>query len=325
MVAGSRPLNPSYGGTPLNTWYAIDGTICTKRGAGPIMCAHVSAFSRVFTEPGAVRYRTKPCTPCTKKADEPNGCSMGVRSLAPSLEIDLIPQSHVRNRLLRLMSPDDFASLAPHLEHVDLPRSFQIAPANQPITHVYFHDRGIASIVAVSPEGQRAEVGLVGRDGLVPTASILKSGTSPHDIFVQVAGDGHRIEADVFQEALASSANLMSMCLRFVNTLATQSAYTALSNAVHHVDERLARWILMSHDRTDGPQIALTHEFLAIMLAVRRPSVTTALHVLEGNKFIYAERGLITVRDRQGLESFASDAYGIPEKEYERLIGSMHE
>lgn len=250
---------------------------------------------------------------------------MGREKSAPSLEIDLIPQSHVRNRLLRLMSPDDFASLAPHLEYVDLPRTFQIAPANQPITHVYFHDRGIASIVAVSPEGQRAEVGLVGRDGLVPTASILKSGTSPHDIFVQVAGDGHRIEADVFHEALANSANLMSMCLRFVNTLATQSAHTALSNAVHHVDERLARWILMSHDRTDGPQIALTHEFLAIMLAVRRPSVTTALHVLEGNKFIYAERGLVTVRDRQGLESFASDAYGIPEREYERLIGDMHE
>lgn len=235
----------------------------------------------------------------------------------------MIRQSNVRNRLLRLLPEADFASLAPHLDHVDLPRGFQMAPPNQPITHYYFHDTGIASIVAVSPEGERAEVGLVGRDGVVPAAAILQSSSSPHDIFVQVAGDGHRIAADAFEMALATNSSLLGLCLRFVNTLATQSAHTALSNAVHHVDERLARWILMSHDRADGPQIALTHEFLAIMLAVRRPSVTTALHVLEGNRLIYADRGLVTVRDRPGLESFAADAYGVPEKEYARLIGSM--
>lgn len=102
-----------------------------------------------------------------------------------------------------------------------------------------------------------------------------------------------------------------------------QTSYTALSNAVHPVDERLARWLLMCHDRVDGDELALTHEFLSLMLAVRRPSVTTALHVLEGNRFITAERGYITIRDRRRLEEFAGDAYGRPEAEYKRLIGPM--
>lgn len=101
-----------------------------------------------------------------------------------------------------------------------------------------------------------------------------------------------------------------------------QTSYTALSNAVHPIAERLARWLLMSDDRLDG-DLPLTHEFLSIMLAVRRPSVTTALHVLEGNGFIRAARGSIVVRDRAALEEFAGDAYGVPEAEYERLIGPL--
>ena len=113
------------------------------------------------------------------------------------------------------------------------------------------------------------------------------------------------------------------LLLRFVQALSTQTAFTALSNAVHQIDERLARWILMCDDRLDGADMPLTHEFMSIMLAVRRPSVTTALHILEGNRLIRAERGCIVVRDRAGLEEFAGDSYGVPEREYERLIGPL--
>lgn len=102
-----------------------------------------------------------------------------------------------------------------------------------------------------------------------------------------------------------------------------QTSHTALSNAVHPIEERLARWILMCDDRSDAGEMPLTHEYMSIMLAVRRPSVTTSLHVLEGNGFIRAERGCVIVRDRAGLEEFAGDAYGSPEREYRRLIGSM--
>ena len=110
---------------------------------------------------------------------------------------------------------------------------------------------------------------------------------------------------------------------RYAQTLFVQTAYTALSNATHRVDERLARWILMVHDRTVGNRLLLTHDFLAAVLNVRRPSVTTALHILEGRRFITAERGQVTIRDRAALEAFAGDAYGVPEREFARLIGSM--
>jgi CRP-like cAMP-binding protein len=111
--------------------------------------------------------------------------------------------------------------------------------------------------------------------------------------------------------------------LRFAQVQGVQTAFTALSNAVHPINERLARWLLMCHDRHDSDEIPLTHEFLSLMLAVRRPSVTTALHVLEGNRFIRAERGHVTIRNRTALEEFAGDGYGKPEAEYRRLIGPM--
>lgn len=107
---------------------------------------------------------------------------------------------------------------------------------------------------------------------------------------------------------------------RSAHNLGTQVSYTALTNAVHHVDERLGRWLLMCHDRLREDEFQITHDFMALMLAVRRPSVTTSLHVLEGNRFIRAERSRITIRNRRALEEFAQDAYGRPEAEYAILF-----
>ena len=123
--------------------------------------------------------------------------------------------------------------------------------------------------------------------------------------------------------ALAASATLRTTLLRYAQALSVQVSFTALSNAVHQIDERLARWILVCDDRIASGELALTHQYLSVMLAVRRPSVTTALHVLEGNGLIRAARGLITIRDRAGLEDFAGDAYGKAEREYERLLGPL--
>ena len=232
-------------------------------------------------------------------------------------------KSDIRNNLLAKLSDADFERFSFHLEPQDLPRGLQIATPNESVTHYYFHEAGIASTVSRSPEGHSVEVGLVGRDGLAPTAAILHCDSSPHATFVQVAGYGHRIEARAFSQLLDSSADCSGLFRRYVHTLWTQSTYTALSNAMHHVEERLARWILMCHDRVDGDRIELTHDFIAVMLGVRRPSVTTALHLLEGNKLIYSERGIVTVRDRRELEVFAADAYGIPDREYARVIGQL--
>ena len=230
-------------------------------------------------------------------------------------------QADVRNLLLRKLPEQDFALLAPHLSPCDGPKGRVLFHQNEPVEAAWFMDTGIGSIVAVSPEGLRAESGLFGYEGFAPVAILMGSDRSPYEGLVQLPGECHTISAAALQEAIAASASLRDLLLRFAQTLSVQTSYTALSNAVHPIDERLARWILMSHDRIDGDELPLTHEFLSIMLAVRRPSVTTALHVLEGNRFIRSERGCILVRDRAGLEEFAGDGYGAAEAEYERLIG----
>lgn len=233
-----------------------------------------------------------------------------------------VRQGTFRNNLLRRLTQTSLLRLEPHLEPVTLPRSFQLSCPHQPMGHAYFFESGIASVVVRSPEGQHTEIGIIGRDGMCPTSAILDADMDPFSVFMQVRGEAHRVAIPVLTEMLAEDREAQSLLARYAQALAIQHAYTALSNAVHHIDERLARWILMCHDRTDGDEISLTHEFLSIMLAVRRPSVTTALHVLEGKKLIYSERGVVIVRDRARLEAFARDAYGECEKEYERLIGS---
>ncbi|SFB48296.1 cAMP-binding domain of CRP or a regulatory subunit of cAMP-dependent protein kinases [Rhizobium sp. NFR07] len=232
-----------------------------------------------------------------------------------------IRQAAVRNNLLRLVSAESFDAIAKHLEFLELPRGFELSEPHEEADYAYFPESGIASIVARSPQGQHAEIGIFGRDGMTPATVVLDAGTDPYSIFMQVQGEGYRVRASILKQMLDEDAAVRVLLGRYAQALSVQGAYTSLSNAVHHIDERLARWILMCHDRTDGDEISLTHEFLSIMLAVRRPSVTTALHMLEGRKLIYSERGMIIVRDRPALEQFANDAYGECEREYFRLIG----
>ncbi|HEV7292242.1 MAG TPA: Crp/Fnr family transcriptional regulator [Devosia sp.] len=229
----------------------------------------------------------------------------------------------MNNKLLRILPPDEFSTVAQHLEALPLPREFSVAGAGEPIEYVYFFETGICSIVAKSPEGQQVEAGIFGRESFGPPAIAAGVQSTPLDIYVQVAGSGHRIAGDVFMHLLESCPRLSELVQISAYLMALQTAFTSLSNAAHQVDERLARWLLMCHDRTDGDEIALTHEFIAMMLAVRRPSVTTALHSLEGSRYIRAERGHITIRSREGLEDFAADAYGVPEAEFAKLIGPL--
>lgn len=234
----------------------------------------------------------------------------------------LIDQTSLRNILLRRLRPEDFALLAPHLELVELPQSMVLSEPDQPSEHAYFLERGVGSIIPASPERQMVEAGLFGRDGFWPTCLALGTERSPYQAIVQVSGEGHRMPLEALRQALTESRPLHNLLLRYAQTLMVQISCTALSNAVHPTDERLARWLLMCHDRS-GNEMDLTHEFISVMLAVRRPSVTTALHVLEGNGFIRGTRGVVTMKDRKALEEFAGDAYGRPEGEYARLIGPL--
>ena len=232
-------------------------------------------------------------------------------------------QDAVRNRLLALMAPGDFALLAPHLSPVQLPRSFVLAEPEVPIPTVYFLDSGIASIVATSPEGLEIEAGIFGREGFGPSAPMMDVDRVSTRIYMQVPDDAWAIPTAAFTAAVQQSLSLRNLLGRYVQTLILQTAHTALSNGVHPIDERLARWLLMVDDRVDGGEFPLTHEFMSIMLGVRRPSVTTTLHVLEGNGFIRSQRGRVQIVNRVAMEQFAGDSYGKPEAAYARTVGPM--
>ncbi|HYD88363.1 MAG TPA: Crp/Fnr family transcriptional regulator [Vitreimonas sp.] len=204
---------------------------------------------------------------------------------------------------------------------VDLQHRQPIEAAHKPIEHVYFPTRGIISIVAKSPDGQQIEAGVVGREGMSGLAVVMSNHRSPNDAFVQVAGSALRMSADDLRVSLGESERLRQLAQRFVQVFMTQIAQTALANGRAKIEERLARWLLMAQDRLDEGTLQLTHEFIALMLGVRRPGVTDALNDLEGKGLIRSSRGLVRIVDRVGLEAAAGGIYGVPEAEYKRLIG----
>jgi CRP-like cAMP-binding protein len=226
-----------------------------------------------------------------------------------------------RNLLLRALSAEDAALLARHLEPVELSQRFVLERPHEPVAHVYFPQSGLASTVAMAGRVRCAEVGLFGRDGMSGLCVVLDDDRSPDECFMQVTGDGHRIASDRLRAAMGESATMRLAFLRFVKVMLIQSGQTALANAQSLLEGRLCRWLLMCHDRIDGNSFNLTHEFLAMMLGVRRAGVTTAIHLLEGRGLIRASRGCIEILDRDGMKDCAGDIYGPPEAEYERLFG----
>jgi CRP-like cAMP-binding protein len=225
------------------------------------------------------------------------------------------------NRLLSSLSKADFGLLLPDLEAVSLDVRKVLERPNKRIEDVYFPDAGFASVVAVQPKQTKVEVGLIGREGMTGLPVVLGNHKTPHETYIQAAGHGQRINATKLRKAMAASSSLQSLLLKFVQAFMVQTAQTAISNARAKLNERLARWILMADDRIDGSRLPLTHEFLSLMLGVRRAGVTEALHALESEGLIRASRGEIIVRSRKGIERRAGGSYGIPEAEFRRLIG----
>jgi CRP-like cAMP-binding protein len=233
------------------------------------------------------------------------------------------PPMNFANRLLRSFSNADAALLRPHLSHIELPLKYRLENINGVIEHVYFPESGIASTVSDSEQAAHShpiEIGLIGREGVTGIAVILGNHNSSHSIYMQAAGDGYRMEADALRTVMEESRTLHAVLLKFVKVFIAQITETALANGRSKIEQRLARWLLMADDRLDGPQLPLRHEFLAIMLGVRRPGVTEAIQALEGRGLIKATRGHIQVIDRDGLERGANGCYGASEAEYRRLI-----
>jgi CRP-like cAMP-binding protein len=230
-------------------------------------------------------------------------------------------QISIGNRLLASLSSEDIATLQPHLEPVPLAVRQVLIEPNTAIEHIYFPEAGMASVTNNS-SGGKIEVGVVGREGMVGLPIVLGIDQTPYEHFMQIAGHGWRIAVQDLEQAMAESSSLHRQLLRYAQASHVQVSETAFANANSDVEARLARWLLMCHDRVEGGDFPLTHEFIAMMLGVRRPGVTVALHVLEGMQVIRAKRGVVTVLDREKLEELADEAYGLSEAEYTRLIGA---
>jgi CRP-like cAMP-binding protein len=206
------------------------------------------------------------------------------------------------NLLLAALSEEDLSRIRPHLRPVCLQIKQHLTGANQPIGHVYFLQSGIVSVVAQTCDGHRIEVGIVGREGVTGLPLALGSGQGPNQEFVQVPGKALAMPAGEFRRALETLPQFHATVLRYAYVFMTQISQSMLSAGCDQIGPRLARWLLMCQDRIAAAALPLTHEFLAVMLSVRRPGVTDAIHKLEESRFIKAERGQITVLNRPALE-----------------------
>jgi CRP-like cAMP-binding protein len=229
--------------------------------------------------------------------------------------------STIRNRLLQALSSDDLGRLLPHLERVDVHKGEVLIHQGQILEFAYFPEGGLSSNLAVTSDGRKIEVGCFGLEGMVNTATVLRSDRASHEILVQVGAPWLRIRTDALKEAIQASPALQAVLLRYVQIQILTFSHSALANGAYVMRERLARWLLMAHDRLEGDDLALTHDFLSLMLGVQRSGVTIAIQELEGLGMIRARRGRLTVLDRGKMRAFAGDSYGFPEAEYERLIG----
>jgi CRP-like cAMP-binding protein len=232
-----------------------------------------------------------------------------------------IRQDEVRNRLLKALPADVFAVLVNQLEPIDLPLKRVLVEKDIPTTSVVFLETGLGSVVATSSDDEVVEVGHVGLEGMSGIHVVLRTRQTPNRTFMQVAGSGLKLSAEVFERFVQEHPPAMDLFLRYVQSCELQLAHSALANARYNMPERLARWLLMCHDRLQQPDPPLTHEFLSLMLGVRRSGVTDQLHIIEGSGIIKATRGNIHLLDRPRLEDLAGGCYGVPEREYERLIG----
>ena len=225
----------------------------------------------------------------------------------------------VQNRVLACMDPDAFDRLRPHLQLIALKRRAILQEHNRPIEHVFFIERGVASLFARTQRDGPVEVATIGRLGFVGVGVVLGAVRSPNRGLMEVPGEALRIASPLLRQVMADMPAVHQQLLHYVHALIVQNTQTALCNARHELQERLCRWLLLAADRLDESIIPLTHDTLSVILGVRRAGITTALADLEQAGAIKKSRGAIELLERAKLERKACECYGIIASEYRRL------
>lgn len=235
-----------------------------------------------------------------------------------------IEQGTTRNLLLRAIDPDAFAAIAADAERVEVSEGERLSAAGSPLDAVWFPETALTSCVEVMADATRVEIGVVGYEGLAGWPVLLGCAVAPHDIVAQAGGGvAIRVPAPSLAGVCADHSAAAKVFLAYVDTLTVQLGRTAVSNLRDPVERRLARWLLMRHDRLEGDEIDLTHKAIAAMMGVRRAGVTDGLHSLEGQDVIRNRRGRIVIRDRPKLRRLAGESYGHPEAHYSRAISAF--
>jgi len=231
-----------------------------------------------------------------------------------------LPHVAVRNQLLAALPPDVLSRLLPKMRHFTLAVRETLIVPDMPIEAVWFVESGWVSLVTTLEDGTQAEVGLVGREGMVGVPLIVGVDTSFSEAFVQADGTALQMEAGAFRRAMDEDDGLRTLLLRYSDAMNAQTTQTAACNGRHGLEQRLARWLLMAHDRADGDDLQMTQEFLGLMLCVYRPSITVVASTLQRAGIIRYGRGHITVLDRSALEATSCDCYGAVKRRFERLL-----
>jgi CRP-like cAMP-binding protein len=225
------------------------------------------------------------------------------------------------NRLLALLPRKDYERLSPHLEGVTLKYRKSLYRAYKPIEFVYFIETGVGSLVNTMSNGDAAEVGTIGNEGIVGLPIVLDDERAPTSVYIQVPGCGLRMKVSVFKKELSRSVSLRTVMHRYTHAFFNQVAQSAACNQFHSLEQRCSRWLLMTRDRMDSDTFMLTQEFLAMMLGVQRTGVSVAASALQRAGIISYKRGNVVIIDRRGLEQRSCECYGVSKREFDRLLG----
>jgi CRP-like cAMP-binding protein len=230
----------------------------------------------------------------------------------------------IHNAILLELPRKESERVFAKMEHVPTPPRLVLNETAQPINFVYFVNSGLISILNIMPDGKSVEVGLTGKEGFVGLPIAVGFGTSPTRALAQVAGTAFRVRAKAMENILRECPELEKHLHRYALELALQGAQLAACNRLHEVDERLARWLLMSQDRVGSPNLSLTQESLSMMLGTRRASVTIAAGILQKAGFITYQRGHVKIKNRAGLEDASCECYRVLNQHLKRWQNNSH-
>jgi CRP-like cAMP-binding protein len=229
------------------------------------------------------------------------------------------PQS--RSHLLAAIPASEFWQLKAHLTTVDLRAKDRLAEPNRPIEAVYFPLDAVLTMAAVDRDGEAVEVGSVGCEGMTGLALVLGAEQSTSRVSVQVGGQAERMDAAVLQREIHRNDHFRRLLHLYVQAFMTQIAQSTACNRLHAAEQRLARWLLICRDRLGRDEMPITQETMAVMLAVRRATVTEAASGLQRRGLIRYRRGVVSIVDRPGLEAATCECYEIVREEFDRLLG----